>query len=498
MGITGILPTITPGYATGGPDAPQGAQPGAPPMAYQMAHRVAYRVAPSLSERTLLETVQRQLRAPGRRMALVLHLSRLTPPAPRPHHRRIARALLQETAQLHDGQVFPLGNGDLVLLCSAASDHPPRTTKRHAMAVPPGELPAVLARLMRMDAPDPWRLVSSWMLRTEAEAILAYAHARVAETAAPLAPPDDGFGETSDAIALLYQIETEAATDLLHRQTAVLVQGTARSSLRPLFFELTFSIQALAIRAGIDPARPVRDPFLLRHLAEQMDTRLLRALQAEAATQGPLSQMRRRAGPMLHINLTLAGAETEDVADLLAQARMTASPLGVEIALMDACADLDRFHRVRNRLQQAGALVVIDRISHLALTMTDLSALHADLFKLDWSAAVMMLDPADDAALRQALVGLGLHRLVLQGADAEAALHWGLGQGICRFQGRHVDAMLAAKRIMACPHAVGCNLAQCTERAATTGQAGRMACQNPPLLDGVLSAGLPRSRGTAA
>ena len=222
---------------------------------------VAHRVAPSLSERTLLETVQRQLRAPARRMAIVLHLSRLTSPAPRPHHRRIARALLQESAQQHDGQVFSLGNGDLVLLCSAASDNRPRTTKWHAMAVAPGELPAVLARLLRVDAPDPWRLVSSWMLRTEAEAILAYAHARVAETAAPPAPPDDGFGETSDAIALLYQIETEAATDLLHRQTAVLVQGTARSSLRPLFFELTFSIQALAIRAGIDPARPVRDPF---------------------------------------------------------------------------------------------------------------------------------------------------------------------------------------------------------------------------------------------
>ena len=445
---------------------------------------VAHRVAPSLSERTLLETVQRQLRAPARRMAIVLHLSRLTSPAPRPHHRRIARALLQESAQQHDGQVFSLGNGDLVLLCSAASDNAQRATRWHATSVTPGELPAILARLMRVDTPDPRRLVSSWMLRTDAEAILAYGHARVAETAAPPTLNDDGFGDTSDAIALLRQIETEAATDLLHRQTAVLVQGEARSSIRPLFFELTFSVQALAIRAGIDPARPVRDPFLLRHLAEQMDTRLLRALQAEAEAPGPLSQMRRRGGPMLHINLTLGGVERSGLTGLLAQAGTL--PLGGEISVMDACADLDRFHRVRAALQEAGALVVLDRISHLALAMTDLSELGADLFKLDWSAAVGVLDLADQAVLRAAVARLGAHRLVLQGADAEAALVWGLDQGIRRFQGRHVDAMLAAKRIMACPHAVGCNLAQCTERAATTGLAGRMACHNPPLLDGMV------------
>ena len=125
---------------------------------------VAHRVAPSLSERTLLETVQRQLRAPARRMSIVLHLSRLTSPAPRPHHRRIARALLQESAQQHDGQVFSLGNGDLVLLCSAASDNAQRATRWHATSVTPGELPAILARLMRVDTPDPRRLVSSWML----------------------------------------------------------------------------------------------------------------------------------------------------------------------------------------------------------------------------------------------------------------------------------------------------------------------------------------------
>lgn len=445
---------------------------------------VTNQTAPSMSERTLLETLQRELRAPGRRMAIVLHLSRLPPPAPRPHHRRIARALLQETAQLHDGQMFSLRNGDLVLLCNASPEGARRPATRQPTCVPPAELPAIMARLLQVDAPDPSLLITTWTLRTNADAVLAYARARVAETVSRPEIKDDGFGDSSTVVALAHQIRTEGSCDLLHRQTAVLLQGEARSSIRPLFFELTFSVQALAVRAGIDGDRPVRDPFLLRHLAEQMDTRLRRVLREDLFAPGPLGQMRRRTGPMLHINLTLPGATAEVIAELATLAQADVRLLGVEISLLDACADLDRFHRVRETLQQAGALVVLDRVPHLALALVKPACLRADLFKLDWSPGMAELDAPSKATLAEALAAIGVHRLVLQGADSEAALVWGLSQGIRRFQGRHVDAIMAAERIMTCPHAVGCNLTQCTERAAATGHAGRMACHNLPLLDG--------------
>ena len=445
---------------------------------------VTNQTAPSMSERTLLETLQRQLRAPGRRMAIVLHLSRLPPPAPRPHHRRIARALLQETAQLHDGQMFSLRNGDLVLLCNASPDSARHPAQRRPTCVPPAELPTIMARLMQADAPDPSRLITSWTLRTDADAVLAYAQARLEETVSRLETHDDGFGDSSAVAALVRQIQAENSSDLLHRQTAVLLQGEARSSIRPLFFELTFSVQALAIRAGIDGDRPVRDPFLLRHLAEQLDSRLRRILRETMFAPSPLRQMRRHAGPMLHINLTLPGAKPDVIAELVALARADIQTLGVEISLLDACADLDRFHQVRATLQQAGALVVLDRVSHLTLALADLTCLRADLIKLDWSPGMADQDAPTKAPLATALGAIGLDRLVLQGADVEAALVWGLGQGIRRFQGRHVDAILAAERIMTCAHAVGCNLTQCAERAAATGHAGRMACHNLPLLDG--------------
>src|ERR1019366_417693 len=69
------------------------------------------------SERQLLDAAQRLARRPQGWTALALHLSRLRPPAPRPHHRRIAQAMLQDAARRHDGQVHALRNGDIVLLC---------------------------------------------------------------------------------------------------------------------------------------------------------------------------------------------------------------------------------------------------------------------------------------------------------------------------------------------------------------------------------------------
>jgi hypothetical protein len=72
---------------------------------------------------------------------------------------------------------------------------------------------------------------------------------------------------------------------------------------------------------------------------------------------------------------------------------------------------------------------------------------------------------------------------VLHRAETEPALSWGLQRGIRCFQGRHVDAMLAAERITHCAHALACTLRQCIDRAAATGSAGRIGCKNTAMLD---------------
>lgn len=439
----------------------------------------------------MLDAVRRALRAPQGRVVLVLHLSHLTPPAPRPHHRRIARVLLGDEAVRHEGHVHAMGNGDLVLLCrpgGAGSD-----------AAMPG-LAATLSRLFRADAPDPARLTSVWPLARDGAEVLRYAEARLADApAGGLVPPEPPGGK--DWLASLGTLplgpdgDAGAAPDrgrlldLVRRRTAVLLAPEA-PRLRPLFREVVFP--------AVVPDARAADPFLSRHFAGKLDRLALAALAHDLAAGGPMGAG--AAGPgaahpgaahpdgagadfALHLNLTVPGVLSDAFARFAAAARAAGVRVGAEIALLDACADPIGFLRAGAVLREAGARLVLDGVTHGALALTRPAALQPDLVKLAWSPRLADADPAE------ALGGLDIARVVLHRADDEAAMRWGLSRGIRRFQGRHVDAILAASRLTACPSARGCTLRRCAERAAAAGPVGREGCLNPTLLD----AGIPRA-----
>ena len=425
---------------------------------------------PGSAERLLHDAAARAARHPQGRVALVLHLSRLRPPAPRPHHARIARALLEETAQRRDGQVFAPRNGDLVLICGAGPD----------VLV----LPDMLGRLLRLDAPDPAAIVSAWRLEQSPEPLLAYAAARLADRAPAAAPPPPAAAASPLALdALMGALQRAHWPDITHRQTAALLaSGTlAQAMLRPLFREVTVAL------AAIDPAAeaggPVSgDPCLLGQLAPQLDAALLAVLSEALGKGGPLDAADPQAAP-LHLNLAVPTLLSPAFASFAARCREASRTLGAEVTLEAAGADPTAFARARRLAAEAGCALVLDGVTCHALLLTRPWALRADLVKVAWSPLLPELPPAEQAALAAALRAIGTARLVLYDADDEAAIRWGFAHGIRRFQGRHVEVMLAAARLLSCPSASGCTLRQCVERAAATGPAARQFCRRPDLLD---------------
>ncbi len=362
----------------------------------------------SAAELQLQDAAARLARAPAGWSALVLHLSRLRPPAPRPHHRRVARVLLEEAGRRHDGQVFAMRNGDLVLLCHGAL---PRSG---------GEtLAETMARLLRADAPAPEAVMSVWGRADHGPALLDYATARLADGAA--APP---------------------------LPAAPVPAAPARADC----------IEAVVALAG---------GGRILDLLRRRDGILLAALRAARGQGGVLDPA---GGARLHVALSLATVLAEGfVADAAEMA------LGVEIPLIDAAADPAGFAVARRHLAAAGLPLVLGGVSPPALALVDPGVLGADLVKLDWS-------PAMPAAVARAVARLGPERVLLDRAESEAALRWGLARGIRRFQGAHVEAMLAAGRLAACAAARHCTWRQCRERAAIVGAAGRGGCGNPALL----------------
>lgn len=452
--------------------------------AWQAAAGVALRGeflnAHAAGERQLLDAARRTI-SPGW-AALVVHIADFPPPGARPHHRRVARAILDDTVQRHGGQVFSLRTGDLVMLGPSLALRAPA-----APQTPPLQaetLPDLLLRLLRADVSDPARLVSTWMLPEARDRLLAYATQRAADgglsavekASAARSPGGPGL-ERDQAIG-----EPPPLPDLLHRQTAVLLGGSNGARLLPLFREIGFADAALqAQAAGHAAGEPLEaDPFLSRHLALRLGVQVLMALPAEFGRRGALDAA---AGPRLHVNLPPAGILSDGFARLSGLCRAGGVALGVEVSLVEAAADPVAMAAARALLDDSNVAFVLDELSHLALQLTNPAALEADLVKLDWSSRLPDLPLSEQHRVDAALGRIGVDRVVLAGADGEAALRWGLRRGIRRFQGRHVDAMLGASRISACASGAGCSLRQCIERASAVAPAGRLGCRNLALLD---------------
>jgi hypothetical protein len=80
-------------------------------------------------------------------------------------------------------------------------------------------------------------------------------------------------------------------------------------------------------------------------------------------------------------------------------------------------------------------------------------------------------------------------RLILDGCDGEAALSWGLSQGIHLYGGPWIEDIITAGRMDYCSEAARCLRSECRARGLATSPSERIGCHNPVLLEGVLPEG---------
>lgn len=382
---------------------------------------------PSGTAQLLADAAGRWAQRPAGRFALILRLGSLVPP-PVPHQRRIARALLHETAERTAGQVFPLANGDLVLLCRAAP----------AASSPLGLLAATLIRLFAVAAPDPARFLSCWSLAEGARPLLAYAAERLRDPgpAAPWAdPPLVPRALLHPARALSHR----KSSALLERETAVFIapRRIGSPALRPLFHEIRFSASALAARPAFAGAA---DPDVLRGARRALEQSLLAALLAELPGVGTLGV--KSAGLPLHLALAAPSVASPAFARLVALAAARGIRLAVALSFAEVFAEPGAFAAALALLRVASVGLVFRDISATALLLARPEALGADLLTLDWVEGLVEVPEPERRALATRLQTIGVDRIVLAKVGDERAVRWGLARGIHRFQGRHVAAML--------------------------------------------------------
>ncbi len=422
-------------------------------------------------ESLLLGAVERVGRVRQGRIAVHVHLSRLQSQNRQEGHVRIALRMLEPMVNAYRGQMFLLGNSDVVFMVKD-----PNLTDVENMIY---KLRALFSKdaLTFADAGDGIDNFCTWydLNGPDYQSFLNMAKQATAEARARLKEQKEqgaaGGPVPIDAKSLGIVLERLARTDvtrLIRRQAAIVV--TESNTAEVVFQE--FFVSVAELQKLLAPDISLTDNrWLFQHLSLALDQRVLNSLGNAALRAWPVTYA---------VNLNLETVLSPEFADFAAAVEQH-SGISVEIQVLDALADSRRYFDAKARLREAKQQIAIDGLNELTLQFMDVAQFDADLYKLNWSPE--MRESERSETVLQALRPLEMGRLLLARCDSESAIQWGLGHGITRFQGRYVDSMLAAYTMAICDKSAACTLGQCIARHGVLSGPPRHECGNLQMLD---------------
>jgi hypothetical protein len=417
-------------------------------------------------EHLLLDAAERVGRIRDGRMAVHLHLSRLKPQNRQEGYLRVAGRMLEPMVSAYRGQIFLLSNADIVFLVNQPS---PTDLKDH------------IHRLRGLFAKDPLANDDSgdgadlfctlYDLTFDYESFIAMVKTALADARARGRSPQGAELKPLDATLLTGVLERLTMLDaapFVRRQSAISLGGNGHAEV--VFQEFFVSVGDLQ-RAIAPEVNLLGNRWMFQHLSATLDRRLLEAMRRLRLTKAP---------PAIHLNLNIPSL-AEEAFQALDQSLPEGVGLGVEVQILDVLADSRAFFEAQRKLKERGRHLVIDGLNEATLTFMEVGRTGADLYKLDWTPE--MKEPHRRDTVLTALKHVDPAKLLLARCDSEAAIAWGIDHGLQKFQGRYIEAMLAATTMGVCDKAAACTLAQCTTRHGVIAGPLRQECGNNLMLD---------------
>jgi len=389
---------------------------------------------PAPRERELLEHIERLAKRHAGRIAVHVHLSRLSRANSREHHIRLATDMFSGAVSTVEGNLFALHNNDLVFVAAEA---------------PYPALNRAIDRLRALFAEDPmfrqkdtengtfctwYRLENDYdkLLKDAGDWLYAAQQAQSAETQKgamqTLAPMQtDLLGRVERTL------ENTDITNIARRQLICsILPGQAPQAL---FEELYVSIHDL--QTQITPGVSwLSNPWLFQYLSHALDRRMMAMLMQRGVPDMPFS-----------INLNVASVLSPE----FRRFDETVSPqlrgrLVIELNKIDVFADMGAFLFARDYLHERGFRVCLDGMTHLTLPYYNRARLGFDLVKIFWSPdGIEDMQPEMIAPVRNIVMEAGQARTILARCENQRAYEIGQQLGIVMFQGRYVDRLYAAK-----------------------------------------------------
>jgi hypothetical protein len=417
-------------------------------------------------EHLLLDATERVGRIRDGRVAVHLHLSRLKPQNRQDGYLRVAGRMLEPMVSAYRGQLFLLSNSDIVFLVNQPS---PLDLKDHIHRLRGLFTKDPLASDDSGDGAD--RFSTTYDLTFDYEAFVEMVKEALAtvktrgrsQAAVELKPLD-----ATSLSAVLEKLTLLDATPFVRRQSAISLADAGNAQV--IFQEFFVSVGDLQ-KAVAPDVNLLGNRWMFQHLSGTLDRRLLEALRRLRLTKAP---------PSIHLNINIATL-ADPAFQTFDQSLPEGVGLGVEVQILDVLAGSRAFFEAQRQLKERGRHLVIDGLNEATLTFMEVGRTGADLYKLDWTPE--MQEPHRRDSILAALKHVDPTKLLLARCDSEIAIAWGMDHGLQKFQGRYVEAMLAATTMGLCDKASACTLAQCTTRHAVIAGQLRQDCGNNQMLD---------------
>ncbi len=396
-----------------------------------------------LSEKILLDALDRVARNPMGYTVLYVNISRLKPKNRHPQFVKIIARLFDSVVGTTKGVMFVLSNGDIAIL---SKNTPPEVVDEAVKKLRTG---LAADPILSHDSQD-FAKVYSFPIdfanfyykieQLQAQHLNAVAEQKVLKR--PL--------KAEEVDSVIERLDVIDISELVKRQS-VLEAGND-GSFHVYMQEFFVAVKDLApyFPENLDLTA---DRWLFQYLTQVLDKKTLSAFEYAELEQWPQK---------ISINLNLASVFSKEFVQFAKNFLKPEQTVVVEVQMMDVLNNLSQYNETKEILHKGGHRLLIDSLNPKSLEMINLEQLQPDMIKLFWEP--LMAYETDNQSIKEAIEKLGAKNVILAKCDSQEALKWGLKYGISVFQGPFMDNIEAALIRKSCPLSNKCTSLECLKR----------------------------------
>lgn len=418
-----------------------------------------------LSEKILLDALDRVARNPLGYTVLYVNISRLKPKNRHPQFVKIIARLFDSVVGTTKGVMFVLSNGDIAIL---SKNTPPEVVDEAVKKLRNGLAADPILSKDSKDFAKVYSFPSDFIAFYEKIEQQQAQHLTLDEkriiTQQPLRAE-----QIDEVIARLDEIDI---SELVKRQSILKAEDGGKFSVTMQEFFVAIKDLAPYFPEHIDLTA---DKWLFQYLTQVLDKKTLSAFSYAELENWPSK---------ISINLNMSSVFSKEFVQFAKEFLKPEQTIVAEVQMMDILNNLNLYRETKEILHKGGHLILIDSLTPQSLDMINLEQLKPDMIKIFWEP--LLEYETDKASVKEAIDKLGAQNVILAKCDSQEALKWGLKYGISIFQGPFMDNIETALIRKECPLSSKCTTQECLKRHRLLRGRRRQECGSLSTLEKIL------------